>query len=101
MDMLTYLKSIGAEPMKHMCEPLTKEMPDFDSSFSTWTAQNQESILRGRQAKIAKLKDGETIEAYEAGVQRSLNALLAKTPADRIAFQCLGFIASVTPKKGE
>ena len=99
--MITYLKSVGAVPMMHMCEPITKDMPNFEEGFSTWTAQNKESIERGRQAKIAKLKDGETIEAYEAGVQKGLNSMLAQTPADRIAFQCLGFIASVTPKKAE
>jgi hypothetical protein len=100
-DMLTYLKSVGAVPMKHMCEPLTKGMPDFEASFSTWIAQNQDAIQRGRDARIAKLEDGETIERYEAGLQENLNAMLAKTPADRIAFQCLGFIASVTPRKAE
>ena len=100
-DMLIYLNSVGAEPMRHMCEPLTKEMPNFETNFSTWIAQNQEAIQRGRNTKIANLKDGETIENYEAGVQKNLNAMLAKTPADRIAFQCLGFIASVTPKKAE
>ena len=99
--MLSYLKSVGAAPMKHMCEPLTKELPGFEASFATWTAQNQESIERGRQARIGALKDGETIEEYEEGVRKHLDAMLARTPADRIAMQYLGFIASVTPKKAE
>ena len=98
-DMLIYLKSVGAPPMTHMCEPLTKNMPDFEAHFSAWLGQNQEAIQRGRQARIAALKDGETIESYEAGVQSNLNKLLAKTSVERIAFQCLGFIASVSPTK--
>jgi hypothetical protein len=100
-DMLVYLKSVGADPMKWMCEPLTKDMPDFEAKLSTWKAQNQEAIDRGRQAQTARLKDGETIEQYEIGVQANLKAMLAKTPPEKIAWQCLGFIASVTPKKPE
>ncbi|WP_028103613.1 hypothetical protein [Pseudoduganella violaceinigra] len=100
-DALIYLRSVSSEPMKWMCQPVTKSMPDFEERFSTWKAQNQEAIDRGRQARIARLKEGETIEQYETGTQESLKALLAKTPSERIMFQCLGFIASTAPKKAE
>ena len=100
-DMLIYLKSVSAPPMKNMCVPITKNMPQFEANYSAWLSQNQEAIQRGRQARIAILNDGQTIESYEAGMQSNLNKLLTNTPVERIAFQCLGFIASVSPKKTE
>lgn len=94
-DTLIYVRSVGADPMKAMCEPMTRSMPDFETTFTAWKARSKDAVERGRQAQAAQLKSGETLEGYEQGVRDAINARLANTPPDRVAMQCLGFIASL------
>lgn len=69
-DMLIYIRSVGAEPMRWMCQPLLKDMTNFDADFSTWLAQNQAAIDRAKQAHSARLTNGETIQEYEDGLKK-------------------------------
>lgn len=100
-DFLTYIRSAGAEAMNEKCQSVMNQFPDMDANIEAWRAQNQEAIDRGRQATASRLKDGKTIEQYETEFIDSLKALWAKTPADRLTKQCIGFVASTVPKKAD